>query len=63
MITDHKLLVAIFKKDIQTLSPILQRILYKLFIADWLSRHNCETNRDEEKSGMCININAKEACN
>ena len=42
------------------------RILYKLelqlFIADWLSRHNHDTNRDEEIMGMCITINAIRSC-
>ena len=74
MITDHKLPVAIFKKDVVSLSHrpdrirsrIHQyniRILHKpgpeLFITDWLSRHNHVTNRDEEISGMCITINAR----
>ena len=62
-----------FKKDIANLSHRLQgillcihqykiRVLYKPgsqpFIADWLSRHNHETNRDEEVLGMCITINS-----
>ena len=34
----------------------------QLFIADWLSRHHHETNRDKEISGMCITINAIESC-
>ena len=60
-ITDHKPLVAIFKKDITTLSQRLQqillrihqyrvRIVYKsrpdLFIADWLSRQNHGRDKD-----------------
>ena len=72
MITDHKLLVAIFKKDIVRLSQRLQRILlhihqysirilYKcrpqLFIADWLSRPSHKTNRDEGITEMHITIN------
>ena len=55
MITDHKLLVAVYKKEVMCLSHRLKnilscihqhsiRILYtpgpQLFIADWLSRHN-----------------------
>ena len=31
-------------------------------IADWLSRHNHERNRDEEIPGMCIIINTIESC-
>ena len=74
MIIDHKLLVAIFKKDVTNrLQRILLRIhqytiriLHKpvsqLFISDWLSTHNQETNRNEEIPGMCIAINAMESC-
>ena len=63
VITNHKLLVAILKKNVASqwhrLQRVLQvhhysiRILYKLqpqlFIAYLLSRHNHKTNRDEEK--------------
>ena len=39
----------------------ITRILYKpgpqLFIADWLSRHNHKTNRDEEIPGISVTIN------
>ena len=67
MITDHKLLVPIFKKDVATLLKRLQRILlhnigrlYKLgpplFIADWLSQTQPWENRDEEIPGICITI-------
>ena len=67
IITDHTPLVAIFKKDVATLSQwnqciLLQihlyqvRIIYKpgsqLFIMDWLSRHNHIENKDEEICGM-----------
>ena len=67
IITDHKPLVAIFNKDIATLSQRLQRILlrihqyrmrilYKpepdLCIADWLSRQNHSENKDEEIPSM-----------
>ena len=60
IITDHKLLVAIFKKDVATLSQCIQCILLKInqyrvhiiykpgpeiFIADWLSQHNHEEGK------------------
>ena len=32
----------------------------QLFIADWLSRLNNETNRDKRIPGMCITINVIE---
>ena len=66
-------MVAIFKKDVATLSQRLQcillkihqyreRIIYKpgpdLFVADWLSKHYHKENKDEEILGMNININA-----
>ena len=39
----------------------IQRIIYKpgpdLFMADWLSRQNCEENKDEEITGRQANIN------
>ena len=72
MITHHKQLVVIFKKDDESLSHRLQRItlkihqyniriLYKpgtqLFLEDLLSRHDHETNRDKEISGIYITIN------
>ena len=55
IITDHKLLISMFQKDIATLSQCIQHILLKIhqyrvqiinkpgpeiFIVDWLSRHN-----------------------
>ena len=58
MITDHKLLIAIFKKDITSLSYRLQRILLRMYqynmgilynpvlqplIIDYLSRQNYKT--------------------
>ena len=71
IITDHKPLVAIFKKDVATLSQQIQcillrihqyqvRIIYKpgLFIADWLSQHNHMENKDEEIHGMGIRVDA-----
>ena len=77
MITDHNLLVAIFKNDVGSLSHRHQRILlrmhqnnirilYKpepqLFITDWLCRQNHKTNRDEEIPDMCITISTIELC-
>ena len=75
IITDHKPLVAIFKKDIATLSQKLQwillrihqyrvKIIYKpgpdLFIADWLSRQNYKEDKNEEIAGMQVNVNSVE---
>ena len=77
LITDHKPLMAIFRKDVKTPSHWLQRILlckyqnnirilYKLelqlIMVDWLPRNNHNENWDEEILGMSLNINAKEAC-
>ena len=77
MITDHKLMVVMYKKDIVSLSHTIQqmllwiqqynfRILYKtwpqLFIADWLLRHNHEKIRDEDIPGMCITISTIKSC-
>ena len=77
MITDHKSLISIFKKDVSFLSQSLKiillsiqqyniRILYnpgpQLLFADWLSRHNHEIKRDKEISGMCITIIVIESC-
>ena len=71
IITDHKPLVAIFKKA--TLSQRIQyiflwiyqywvRIIYKpgpdFFIMDWLSRHNHMENKDEEICGMDVRVDA-----
>ena len=73
IITDHKPLVAIFKKDVATLLEGIQhillrihkfqvRIFYKpgpdLFITDWLSRHNHTENKDSEIYGMDIKVDA-----
>ena len=70
VITDHKPLMVIFKKDIVTLSQRIQcillrihqyrvRILYKpgpeIFIANWLSWHKKE-NKDKAIHGMDIRI-------
>ena len=69
VITDHKLLVSIFKKDVATLSQPIQCILLKIhqyrvqivykpgpeiFIADWLSRHNHTEGKDKPIKGMDI---------
>ena len=73
IIKDSKPLVAIFKKDVATLSQRLQYIalmihqhgggiLHKpgpdLIIADWLSRQSYKENKNDEILGMKININA-----
>ena len=74
IITDHKLLVAISKKDVAMLfqrnNKIHQyrvRIGYKpepdLFIADWLSKQNHKGNKDEEVPGMKWNIDAVQTTN
>ena len=62
IITNHKPLVAILKKDGTTLSQCMQHILLKthqyrvqilykpgpvIFIADWLSQHNHQEGKDE----------------
>ena len=62
IITDHKALVAILKKDVAMLSQCIQHILLKIhqyrvqilykpgpeiFIADWLSQHNHKEGKDE----------------
>ena len=62
IITDHKPLVAIFKKGVAMLSQCIQHILLKIhqyrvqivykpgpeiFIADWLSWHNPQEGNDE----------------
>ena len=67
VITDHKLLVSIFKKDVATLSQRIQHILLKIhqyrvqviyktspdiFIAVWLSRHNHTVGKDQLIKGM-----------
>ena len=68
VITDKKLLVAIFKKDVATLSQCIQcilhhyrvQILYKpgseMFIADWLSWHNHEERKDEPIRDMNMRV-------
>ena len=69
MITDYKLLVSMFKKDVATLSQCIQHILLKIhqyrvqiiykpgpeiFIADWLLRHNHMEGKDKPIKGMDI---------
>ena len=73
IITDHKSLVAIFKKDVATLSQHIQCILLKIrqyrvkiiykpglkiFILDLLSQHNHEKGKDEPIKDMDIRIDA-----
>ena len=71
IITDHKPLVAIFKKDVAMLPQHIQHkllkihqyrvhIIYKpgpeIFIADWLSQHNNEEGKDKPIKDMDIRI-------
>ena len=71
VITDHKPLVSMFKKDVATLSQCIQYILLKIhqysvqiiykpgpeiFIADWLSRHNHMEGKDEPIKGMDVRM-------
>ena len=73
VITNHKPLVAIFKKDVVILSQRIQcillrihqymvRKLYKpgleIVIADWLFQHNHKENRCEAIHGMDIRVDA-----
>ena len=75
IITDHKPLVAIFRKDMATVLQRLQQILLRihqyrvkiiympgpdLVIAYWLSRQNHKEDKDEEIAGMEVNINTLE---
>ena len=76
VITDHKPLVSMFKKDVATLSQCIQCILLKIhqyrvqiiykpgpeiFIADWLSRHNHMEGKDKPIKGMDIQVDAIQA--
>ena len=76
MITDHKLPVSMFKKDVATLSQCIQCILLKIhqyrvqiiykpgpeiFIADWLSRHNQMEEKDKPIKGIDIQVDAIQA--
>ena len=71
IITDHKLLVCMFKKDVATLSQCIQCILLKIhqyrvqiiykpgpeiFLADWLSRHNHTEGKDKPIKGMEVQV-------
>ena len=71
IITDHKLLVSMFKKDVATLSQHIQCILLKIhqyrvqiiykpgpgiFIADWLLRQNHTEGKDKPIKGMEIQV-------
>ena len=71
IITNHKLLVAIFKKDVAVLSQCIQHILLKIhqyrvqilyksgpekFIADWLSQHNHQKGKDEPIWDMDVRV-------
>ena len=73
VITDHKPLVSMFKKDDATLSQCIQcmllkihqyrvQIIYKpgpeIFIADWLLRHNHTEGKDKPIKGMDIWVDA-----
>ena len=77
MLTCLKLLIEIFKKNAASLSERLERtllyiaqyqitVLYKsrsqLFIVHLLSKHNQETNTNEETPGMNITINTTDSC-
>ena len=73
LITDHKPLVSMFKKDIATLSQCIQHILLKIhqymvqilykpnpeiFIVDWLLQHNHIEGKDKPIKDMDIRIDA-----
>ena len=76
MITGHKPLVSMFKKDVATQSQSIQHILLKIhqyrvqiiykpgpeiFIADWLLRHNHTEGKDKPIKGMDIQVDAIQA--
>ena len=73
IITDHKPLISMLKKDVTTLLQCMQcimlkihqyrvQIIYKpgseIFIADWLSRHNHAGGKDKATKGMDIWVDA-----
>ena len=73
IITDHKPLVSMFKRDVATMSQCIEHILLKIhqyrvqiiykpgpeiFIADWLSRHNHTEGKDKPIKGMDIQADA-----
>ena len=76
MITDHKPVVSMFKKDVATLSQCIQHILLKIhqyrvqiiykpgpeiFTVDWLLRHNHTEGKDKPIKGMDIQVDAIQA--
>ena len=76
IITNHKPLVAIFKKDVATLLQCIQHILLKIhqyrvqilykpgpkiFIADWLSQHYHEEGKDKPIRDMDIRIDTTQS--
>ena len=76
IITNHKPLVTIFKKDMATLSQGIQHIMLKIhqyciqiiykpgaqiFIADWLSRQNHKEGKDKPVQDMDIWVDAIQA--
>ena len=76
IITYHKPLVSMFKKDVATLSQCIQCILLKIhqyraqiiykpgpeiFIVDWLSRHNHTEGKDKPIKGMEIWVDVIQA--
>ena len=76
IITDHKPVISMFKKDITTLSQCVQCILLKIhqyrvqiiyqpgpkiFIADWLLQHNHMKGKDKPIKDMDINIDTIKA--
>ena len=64
MLTDHKPLVAIFKKDVAALLQRLQWILLCihqlriiiLYKSVWLTKHNHSEGKDKEITGMNLNM-------
>ena len=71
IITDHKLILSMFKKDVATLSQCIQHILLKIhqyrvqiiykpgpeiFTAYWLSIHNHTEGKDKPIKGMEIQM-------
>ena len=73
VITDHKPMVAIFKTDVVMLSQRIQCIILRIhqyrmsiiykpgpknFIADWLSWHSHEENKEEAINGLDLRVDA-----
>ena len=76
MITDHKLLVSMFKKGVATLSQCIQHMLLKIhqhrvqiiykpgpeiFYEEWLLRHNHMEGKDKPIKGMDIQVDTIQA--